>query len=401
MRFAVLLLLLHVLGACAAAPPPPPFAVAARPAVAADPTPDAPTPSPPTATPTPPPDSSSFTFSAVGDVMLGSTYPDASGKNLPPDDGQHLLDEVAPVLSAADIAFGNLEGPMVDGGVSSKCGAPAPPGKATSRRKKAAAKTSCYAFRVPTRYGAYLKSAGFDVMGLANNHALDFGEDGRQSSLAVLDGLGIAHSGPVGDIAHIEVRGIRVALIAFSTYAHSYDLNDLGAAQAVVAGEASTADVVIVSFHGGAEGATRLHVPAGPEMFYNENRGDLRVFTHAMIDAGAALVFGHGPHVVRGLEVYKDRLIAYSLGNFATYGAMNLLGPTGIAGILQVTLGKDRTLRAARIVPTLQSMPGGPHLDPRGQVIPLLRQLSTEDFAATAPAIADDGTLTFSSRSGS
>jgi poly-gamma-glutamate capsule biosynthesis protein CapA/YwtB (metallophosphatase superfamily) len=320
--------------------------------------------------------------------MLGTTFPDETGKSLPPDDGQTLLAEVTPILSAADIAFGNLEGPLVDGGVSAKCG----PVGHKKKSKKAKAKT-CWAFRVPTRYGQYLKDAGFDVMGLANNHALDFGPLGRESSVHVLDGLGIAHSGPVGDIAHLTVRGVKVAIVAFATYATAYNLNDLDAARAVVADEVAKNDVVVVSFHGGAEGATRTHVPAGAEMFLDENRGDLRTFTHAMIDAGAALVIGHGPHVVRGLERYKDRLIAYSLGNFATYGGMNLVGVTGIALILGVDLDPKGAFLGARIHAIVQTPPGGPHLDPERRVIPLLQDLSRTDFGAAAAAIGDDGAI--------
>src|SRR5262245_14789225 len=98
----------------------------------------------------------SITFSAVGDVMLGSAFPDEEG--LPPDDGAGLLAEVTPLLAAADIAFGNLEGPLTDGGVSTKCG---PPPKAARGKKKKhrgpQPGRSCYAFRVPTRYGKYLK----------------------------------------------------------------------------------------------------------------------------------------------------------------------------------------------------------------------------------------------------
>ena len=92
----------------------------------------------------------------------------------------------------------------------------------------------------------------------------------------------------------------------------------------------TTHDIVIVSFHGGAEGSKALHVPYGQETFYGENRGHLREFTHTVIDAGADLVWGHGPHVLRGMEVYKDRLIAYSLGNFATYGRFNTRGQQGL-----------------------------------------------------------------------
>jgi poly-gamma-glutamate capsule biosynthesis protein CapA/YwtB (metallophosphatase superfamily) len=321
------------------------------------------------------------TLAFVGDVMLGTTFPEP---HLPPDDGRHLLDEVTPILSAADLAFGNLEGPLADDGVSAKCG-PAP------RKKTKKKAQTCWAFRVPTRYGQYLKDAGFDVMGLANNHALDFGPAGRDSSIRTLDALGIAHSGPVGDIAHLTVKGRKIALVAFATYPTAYNLNDLDAAKAVVTDEVGRNDIVVVSFHGGAEGASRTHVPEGPELFLNENRGDLRAFTHAMIDAGAALVVGHGPHVVRGLELYKDRLIAYSLGNFATYGGMNLTGVTGISLILEVDLDDAGAFKGAKIDPVIQLPPGGPHLDAEKRVIPLLQELSRDDFGAAAPAIADDG----------
>jgi poly-gamma-glutamate capsule biosynthesis protein CapA/YwtB (metallophosphatase superfamily) len=325
------------------------------------------------------------TIAAVGDVMLGSAYPE--GSPLPPDDGAHLLDEVTPILTAADLAFGNLEGPLADEGASSKCGKP--PRKAKKRKTGG----RCYAFRVPTRYGQYLQAAGFDVMSLANNHALDVGPAGRQSTMRVLDELGIGHSGEPGDVAHLEVRGKRVAVIAFATYPHSHNLNNLDDARARIRAEVASNDLVVVSFHGGAEGATRVHVPEGAEMFLDENRGDLRTFTHAAIDEGAALVLGHGPHVVRGLEVYKGRLIAYSLGNFATWGAMNLQGPTGLSLILEVKLAPDGRFVAGRIHPARQDFPGGPHLDPGGAVIAEARRLSQEDFGAAAPLIGDDGAV--------
>src|SRR5688572_29926069 len=83
-----------------------------------------------------------LTIAAVGDIMLGSPFPDDT--RMPPNDGIDLLREVTPILSAADIAFGNLEGPIIDGGVSTKC---------------APRSTRCFAFRMPTRYGKYLKDA--------------------------------------------------------------------------------------------------------------------------------------------------------------------------------------------------------------------------------------------------
>ncbi len=322
---------------------------------------------------------SEITLAAVGDIMLGSTYPETAP--LPPDDGAALLAEVTPLLAAADLTFGNLEGPMLEGGSTGKCS------------DEAARAGRCYAFRVPPRFGAHLKKAGFDVMSLANNHVMDFGLEGRTSSAKVLDELGIAHSGEPGDIARLNARGRKVGLIAFATYPHSYNLLDLDAARSAVTELAGTSDIVVVSFHGGAEGARYQHVAQGSEMFYGEGRGDLRAFAHAMIEAGADLVIGHGPHVMRGLEVYQGRLIAYSLGNFATYGSFNLSGPNGLAAILEVRLACDGAFLGGRRHLKKQIKPGGPRLDPEAAVLPLVRQLSEEDFGKTAVRISDKGEL--------
>jgi hypothetical protein len=325
--------------------------------------------------PTPAPDNS-ITISAVGDIMLGSTNPPDRG--LPPQDGALMLSEVRELLSAADLAFGNLEGPMLEGGTSSKCG--------PKSRK-------CYAFRVPTRYGKYLKEAGFDIMSLANNHASDFGLEGRQSTRRVLDQQGIAHAGAdFNDIAYLDVKGRRLGVIAFATNSISYNANDLVAARNVVARVAAKADIVIVSFHAGAEGLTAQHVPYGTEIFLDEKRGDLRAFARTVVDAGADLVLGHGPHVVRGMEVYKNRLVAYSLGNFAFYG-FPFNGPTGLSLILDAQLGADGAFQGGRVHPLIQHEQDGPRPDPNATIIPILRQLSNEDFGHSAARINTDGTI--------
>jgi hypothetical protein len=311
--------------------------------------------------------------------MLGSSFPDETGGLLPPDDGRGLLAEVAPLLSRADVAFANLEGPLVDSGASEKC-AHSRPGR-------------CYAFRVPTRFGQLLAGAGIDVVSMANNHAGDFGEAGRASTRRTLDALGIRYSGAPGEIARLEVRGRRVALVAFSTSSGTNDLRDLTEARRLVAEARKDADLVVVSMHGGAEGAGYQHVPPGRETFLGEDRGDLRAFARAVIDAGADLVIGHGPHVVRGMEIVKGRLVAYSLGNFATYGGMNLSGPNGLTLILEATLAPDGTFTGGRIHAARQEKPGGPHLDPSAEVVRVVRKLSQEDFGASAVVVADDGTI--------
>jgi poly-gamma-glutamate capsule biosynthesis protein CapA/YwtB (metallophosphatase superfamily) len=320
------------------------------------------------------------TFALVGDVMLGSTFPDESeGKLLPPDDGKTLLAEVTPLLSSADVAFGNLEGPLAEGGRSEKC-ARSKPGH-------------CYAFRVPTRYGTHLAAAGFKVFSLANNHAGDFGDAGRASTRQTLDALGIRYAGAPGEVARLETRGKRIHLVAFSTSSGTNDLRDLAEARRVVAAAREGADLVVVSMHAGAEGADRQHVPPGHEDFLGEDRGDVRAFARAVIDAGADLVVGHGPHVVRGMEVVKGRLVVYSLGNFATYGGMNLSGPNGLSLVLEVKLAPDGTFLGGKIHPCRQERPGGPKLDPAGAVIPVVRRLSQEDFGASAVRVGEDGTI--------
>jgi hypothetical protein len=318
-------------------------------------------------------------ISAVGDVMLGTTFPDASGGDLPPRDGAGLLDEVTPILKHGDVVFGNLEGPMVDSGVSPKC-----------RGKR---EGTCYAFRVPTRYGVYLKSAGFTVMGLANNHAMDFGPEGRESSRHVLDRQGIAHSGEVGDIAHLSVKGRKIDVIAFATYPGAYNLLDLNDAVETIRKARREADLVIVAFHGGAEGSTHQHVAPGDEKFLGEDRGDVRKFAHAAVDAGAQLVLGSGPHVVRAMEIYRGKLIAYSLGNFATYGPFNLSGENGISLVLEAHLLPDGNFLRGQAYAVKQEKPGGPRLDPTQRIVPVLRSLTRADFPGTGVVIGPNGEL--------
>ena len=329
---------------------------------------------------TPPTNKEPITIAAVGDIMMASPFPNES--RMPPNDGADLLKEVTPILSAADIAFGNLEGPMIDTGVSAKCR----PGS-----------TQCFAFRVPTRYGKYLKEAGFDVMSVANNHAGDFGLAGRISTQKVLDEQGIKYAGsldPHATTAFLEAKGKRIAVIGFGHNNGMPSINDLAGARQLVLEAKKKADIVIISFHGGAEGTDRQNVPNRNELFLGENRGNLPAFSHTVIDAGADLVLGHGPHVMRGMELYKDRLIAYSLGNFATYGWFRLAAETALTMVLEVNLGADGSFISGKINAATLEGKGIPTLDKNGTSIRTVRNLSIADFGTNAPKIADDGTIT-------
>jgi poly-gamma-glutamate capsule biosynthesis protein CapA/YwtB (metallophosphatase superfamily) len=342
------------------------------------------------AAPSPTPDPSIITMAAVGDIMLGSPFPNDT--RMPPNDGADLLKDVTPILSAADIAFGNMEGPIVDGGVSGKCKPPKPP-----EPGKEPEPIRCYAFRMPTRYGKHLKAAGFDVMSVANNHANDFGEQGRASTRRVLDELGIKHAGSGRakfSTAYLDVKGKKIAFVGFAHNPAQPNVNDLATARRLVAEADKRADIVVVSFHGGAEGAAFQNVPRKTELFLGEQRGNLPLFAHTVIDAGADLVLGHGPHILRGMEIYKDRLIAYSLGNFATYGWFSLRDATGLTAILETHLGADGRFLGGKIHAGRQEGRGGPKLDTTGEATKKVRALSQADFGSAAPNIADDGTIT-------
>jgi hypothetical protein len=115
------------------------------------------------------------------------------------------------------------------------------------------------------------------------------------------------------------------------------------------------------------------------------------------VDAGADLVIGHGPHVVRGMERYRERLIAYSLGNFATYYGISVAGIKGIAPILRVTLDGDGRFIEGEIVSTVQRRPAGPSIDPQQRALKLIRGLSLQDFGKPGLAFLEDGRVLQSS----
>ena len=317
---------------------------------------------------------SPLTVAAVGDIMLGTDFPQ---DRLPPPDIK-LLEPVSYSLQQADIAFGNLEGVLLDGGEPVKrCSNPA----------------NCYLFRTPTRFVQQLKQAGFDAMTLANNHARDFGEEGRGNSMAVLAGAGILHSGREGDIASWEVKGKKVALIAFAPFAGANSMLAPALVQERIGQLDRSHDIVLVSFHGGAEGADVARLPFATEYYHGEDRGNVVEFAHLAVQAGADLVVGHGPHVPRALELYHDRLIAYSLGNFATYWGIKVSGDNGLAPILTVELGPDGRFQGGAIVSARQVRPAGPVPDDEHTAALQIRALTQADFPMTTLTIDGRGKI--------
>ena len=314
----------------------------------------------------------------VGDIMMGTNYPE---DKLPPNDGIHILRNVDSILRDADVTFGNLEGTLLDdGGIPKKCNDP----------------KVCYAFRTPVRYVKNLVNAGFDMVSLANNHAGDMGDPGRNSTMATLAQANILHAGQLSQPTVIfEKDSIKYGLAAFSQNSNCVDINDIEGAVEIVQKLDSICDIVIVSFHGGAEGAKFQNVPRTNELYYGENRGDVYKFSHTLIDAGADIVFGHGPHVTRAIEVYNERFIAYSLGNFATYRGISVSGVNGLAPIIKVFTDPTGKFLQGKIIPTYQTYDTGVRVDPQNQVIKIIRELTKKDFPETQIQIDENGLITY------
>lgn len=235
-------------------------------------------------------------IAAVGDIMLGGT----AGPELEKLGYDYPFVHMRPLWRDSALVFGNLEGPLTE--------------RATGKAEKQ------YVFRSPpARVTQALAAAGINAVSLANNHTLDYGADGLADTIAALDAAGIAHAGAGANSAaartpaFIDVGAWRVALLAYSAtlpeeffagaatpgtaFAHEAHV------RADVAAARARADIVLVSFHWGREGSTELRD-------YQIKLG------RAAIDAGAQAVLGHHPHILQGVERYRDGVILYSLGNF-------------------------------------------------------------------------------------
>ncbi|MGW0213041.1 CapA family protein [Micromonospora chokoriensis] len=301
-----------------------------------------------------------ISLSATGDIIMGN-----APSRLPAGGGKGFFTSVTEALKA-DVVMGNLEEPLTVDTGTGKCGANS---------------TRCFQFRAPPEYAAHLRDAGFDVLNQANNHGYDYGPKGYENTQKALEKYDLKHTGAPDQITVVDVKGVKVAIAGFSSYVWSNSLVDIAKAKTVVAKAATMADLVVVQVHMGGEGAEKTRVKPGTEMFLGENRGDPVKFSHAMIDAGADLIVGHGPHVLRGMEFYQGRLIAYSLGNFAGGGnSLNNDGRLGWGGVLKVSLKPDGSWAGGSFTSTYMNDAGKPTMDPNKRGLGLVTELSSTDF---------------------
>lgn len=297
------------------------------------------------------------TIKAVGDMVLGTTWPE---DRIGPGVETRFFEGVADELAGSDIVFGNLEGALTDSDDTHK-----DPSRGTQ-----------FAFRMPPHFGGVLREAGFNVLNLANNHSADFGDSGLDDTQRNIRENGMFAVGLKDDIVYQQIRGIGIAWIGFS-YLHRHNsIHDLDLVSRLVRSASESANLVIVTFHGGAEGSDALRVYDAEEMYLGENRGNVVQFARTAVESGADLVLGHGPHVLRGVECYWQKLIVYSLGNFVGYGAFSTKRAAAISTILDVTLDQDGWLRRVEFHPIQFNGEHLPEIDPLKRSLYLLNDLS-------------------------
>lgn len=318
----------------------------------------------------------SVCIAAVGDIMLGTSYP--NGSTLPPDSAKGSFSNALDELRSADVTFGNLEGTLAD--------------SVAPAHYKLHLLSKAYLFRSPTAYGRVLEDAGFNVLSLANNHIGDFGNKGRESTMQVLDSLGINYGGQLSHPSAIfKLKGITYGFCAFAPNSNTLSILHLNEAADIIRELKKQCDIVIVSFHGGGEGVGFEHIPFGMESYVHEKRGDVYQFAHNAIDAGADVILGNGPHVARAMELYKNRLIAYSLGNFCTYKSVSVAGVCGLAPMLKIYTNKEGKFLNGRIISFKQTHNKGLEADTLNKAAARIKYLTSTDLPGSGLNISDDG----------
>lgn len=324
----------------------------------------------------------------VGDIMMGLNYPEDKPV-LPKQDGALVFSDVKEILKNADLTTGNLEGVLMNRG-----GTPKPCCRATKKSG------NCYCFRSPEHYTQHLLDAGFDYVSVSNNHSGDFGAEGRTCTQRALDEAKLAYAGFEKSCEYkvLELNGVRYGFASFSVSSGTLTVFDTEKAKKVIGLLRDSSDIVIATMHIGAEGSKYTHITREMEEFLGDKRGNPYQFARTAIDAGADIVFGHGPHVPRAIDMYKGKFIAYSLGNFATSTSVNIMGVTGYAPIVKIIIDKKNgNFIEGQIYSFIQKGNNGdrkPTTDDKGSCIKLIKELTETDIPESPIAISPDGKIT-------
>lgn len=309
----------------------------------------------------------------AGDIVPGYK------KYKPLPDQNDLFKNTKSITESPDIMIGNLEGVISNKDLRSRCGI-------LSLKK-------CFAFKGETDVLTALKNNGFDALTVANNHSFDYGEAGFEDSIANIETSGLIPIGKKQSVTYISVDGVSLGLVAFSFDNNLNSLIDDRTVKSLVEEAEAGADIVLVFFHGGAEGVNARHVMEGEEWYLNELRGDVKAFAKTAIDSGADAIFGAGPHVIRGIEWYKRTPIIYSSGNFAGYKAFSLDGPKD-AFVPVIEFNQNGSIKSFEINPVVLSDDGIPDVHPSPEkVFDEINSLSITDFGASGAKVDEKGLI--------
>jgi hypothetical protein len=327
---------------------------------------------------------------AGGDVTLGTNLDPAWAREgaarlglygMSPDPDS-LAPQLRPFFAGADLVLLNVEGAIGEGAFRPKCGRNS---------------TSCYAFRQPPNTARALRAiadSGAVVVGnVANNHSRDAGDDGREATIARLEDAGIFVTGTDTLATPVALpTGDTLGVLGFYTDRDVPDARDLGAVRRHVARAVRRYGTVVVTMHLGAEGVGAQRTRDAREIFLKTiDRGNPVGFADAAFAAGATLVVGHGPHVLRAAQWRGDRLAFYSLGNLLTYGPFNLREPMNRGVVACATIDSAGFVRDAELRPTMQLAPGVLTADTTRRALALIDSLSALDFPRTGAKVDSMG----------
>jgi len=293
--------------------------------------------------------------------------------------GEDIFSDVKSVLKEPDIMIGNLEGVLTDNGTS-KCD------------YEYFNKETCFTFRGSPSFANELSQAGFDVINLSNNHNFDYGQDGYLNTISVLDRSGLS-SVRDKNIITKKIDNFDIAIVGFSTSPRSASLLDYNEIENLIKQAKKQADLVIALFHGGAEGVDKGNIPDSNEFYLDEDRGNLRKAARVAVDSGADLVVGSGPHILRGMEFYNGKLIAYSLGNFAGDKSSRWDKSLETSAMLMISLKNNGEWNNGKIIPIKIDSDGHPKISKTDEAISQINNLSKEDFAQNSVIISKNGEI--------
>lgn len=307
----------------------------------------------------------SINLGFVGDIIPGQKTND------------EIFSDISYYTEQPDLMIGNLEGVITD--------------KENKKCKNDSA--NCFAFSGDKNFVNLLKNAYFKVLMLSNNHFNDYGNQGQKETKEEILNAKMIPSGLKNEITYIKRNNINISIIGFSSYEWTTNMNNKLKMKELIREAKLNSDILIVMFHGGGEGEKYDHTQNIEESYMGEPRGNLIEFSHNAIDFGADIVVGSGPHILRGIELYNGKIIAYSLGNFASSNRVSLSGSLKITGILNVKLEKMGNIISGNFLPFIIDDYGIPHPDNKGRAISMINTLSKEDFGSNAIKLSSSGLM--------